>query len=97
MLPRILGQAFQNLHKRLLNCYDRARLKNTNKIPRLKLNKRAFNMTNASKAFYLKQAEEVKNDNFPHLKVDIMKFPQQSLEEDPRAKVRDDLPTNNKL
>ena len=61
------------------------------------MNKTAFDMTNASKAFYLKQAEEVKDDNFPHLKVDIMKFPQQSLEEDLRAKVRDDIPTGNKL
>ena len=82
-------------------------------------------MTDASKAFYLKQAEEFKDDNFLPLKVDpamlihkaksqticdaaaakhengmspaskadIMKSPQQSLEEDPRAKVRDDLPT----
>ena len=54
-------------------------------------------MTNAFGAFYLKQVEEVKDDDFPHLKVDIMKFPQQSLEENLRAKVRDDLPTGNKL
>ena len=63
----------------------------------LKLNKIVFDMTDVSKAYYLKQAEEVKDDNFPHLKVDIMKFPQQSLEEDLRAKVRDDRPTGNKL
>ena len=63
----------------------------------LKLNRIAFDTTDASEAFYLKLVEEVKDYNLPHLKIDIMKFPQRSVEEDLRAKVRDDLPIDNKL
>ena len=64
----------------------------------VKLNPRtALDMISASKVCYLKQAEEVNDDNLSHFKVDIMELPQQSLEEDFKAQVRDDLPTDNKL
>ena len=40
----------------------------------LKLNKTAFGMIDASRAFYLKQVEELKDDNFLPLKVDPAMF-----------------------
>ena len=64
----------------------------------VKLNLRtALDMISASKVCYPKQAEEVNDNNLLHLRVDIMKLPQQSLKEDFKAQVRDDLPTDNKL
>ena len=40
----------------------------------LKLNKTAFGMIDTSRAFYLKQVEELKDDNFLPLKVDPAMF-----------------------
>ena len=63
----------------------------------VKLNPRtALDTMSVSKVCYQKQAEEVNDDNLSHLKVDIVKLPQQSVEENFKVQVRDDLPSDNK-
>ena len=47
--------------------------------------------------FCPKQVEEAKDNDLSHLKVNDIKLLQQSLEEDPRAKVKDDFANGNKL